>query len=445
MSRTPILSTVSILSDTAPDRPEPGLSVQVPSPYRQAFLPDNAMTGCNNARSTAISKPESASGTVLANNKDRNEEPGNADQPSRSASNQPLGRHRNKAEAETTCKLCNKTLGNQASLKRHIESVHNKEQRCFPCERCHKTFSRQDALNRHKINGHVKCVNHKKIFSCHICARSFQHRNSLRRHIDSHTDESQYHCEFCGKSFGCKEYRNQHKKIHDSNGQLRCNICHTSFGHKTHFKKHMMGHKNKREKQCKVCNQVFIDNRLLVQHMHSSHGLGKSYPCAICHAGFSTRRSLRRHSSNRHGITQDTITVTKTNKRENTGILKNIYIEDKEGNAGSEPDKKKICSRLEARSVHSELEEVIISSKFEEEEIHSEPEEGDADSEHTEEVPEDLKGRRDFPGKLTSMWTNIWTNRTNRSRSVFPAPGTTRTGLSPARAVGPFFSSSRKL
>lgn len=449
ISRAPALSTSPVSSGTAPALSGPGLSVQAAPLPRRKFLPDNAVADHSGARRTAIGdlhvEQASTSGTVLANKKDKPDEPGNADKQSGLVSDRSSNRH----QTGPTCEPCDRTFASHWALVRHARTTHANDQEPVQCRTCNETFTRREALITHEYNAHRAS---RQYFECDICHRLFVCTFTLNRHRDLHISTSRYKCEFCGKDFSSRNYLRQHEKTHENKKSLQCSICDQTFAHGSHLSNHMKGHLNGREKPCTECNQTFISLRLLTKHLILEHGKGELYSCSICHAEFASKQTLQRHNHTKHTVTQGTTTDLKTNNRKSAVTPRNIYGEGREGNACSEVDKRKTCSGPEAMRIHnkppeeeegtSKLEGWSISSACEEEGTHSEPEEGDAGSEHTEEVPEDLKSRRDFPGKLTSRWTNIWTNR---SKPVFPAPGTTRTGLSPARAVGPFFSSSRKL
>ena len=446
VSGIPTSSTGSGL-DTAIARSDPDLSVKTALPCYREFWPDKVMTDRNNARCTAISdfdvEPASTSGTILANNQDRKDKPGNADSPSGSASDQSPGCH----NEVFVCEFCNKIFLYSYSLKRHLGARHGKDQKQFSCDVCHKQFNRKDVLNTHKKTIHDGNREPRRSFPCQFCKKSFVHEESWRRHHQLHIDKQEYPCEHCGKKFKNKHYLNDHKKSHiTGKKRFQCHTCHQKFDHSSHLNNHMKRHAEGCDKPCKKCGEIFICRKLLKRHMFSRHEEGKLYLCPICNADYTTKPAFRKHYRNKHMGTQEPVTVTKTNKHENIGIQENIYSEGKEGNACNEPDQRKTCSGLEARSTHSEpeeegtgseleeesigseseeerthseLEKESIGSESEEERTHSELEEEGAGSEHIEKVPEDLNGRRDFPGKLTTMWTNTWTNR---SRSTVPAP-----------------------
>ena len=79
------------------------------------------------------------------------------------------------------CKLCKEKFTNEGNLKRHIESVHNKE---YVCLICFEVFKYGSELEKHKaIYGHLKeRVKSKNEFKCSICDFKTSRKDSLLRH-----------------------------------------------------------------------------------------------------------------------------------------------------------------------------------------------------------------------------------------------------------------------
>ncbi|RWS21559.1 zinc finger protein 501-like protein [Leptotrombidium deliense] len=83
------------------------------------------------------------------------------------------------------CNICKKLISTKQLTKRHIRTVHNKEER----------------------------------YSCNICEAKFKYDNSLVRHIQSvHESFGKYKCDICEKIFATEEYKKRHmKRCNESN------------------------------------------------------------------------------------------------------------------------------------------------------------------------------------------------------------------------------------
>jgi len=114
---------------------------------------------------------------------------------------------------EFNCEHCDKTFGMKCTLKRHINTIHLKQQN-FSCEQCDKTFGRKDSLKIHINTVHLKL----KPFKCDHCNESFGETGTLQKHVNAvHLKLKPFKCDHCNESFGMK----QQMKIH-------INVIHTN-------------------------------------------------------------------------------------------------------------------------------------------------------------------------------------------------------------------------
>ena len=90
-----------------------------------------------------------------------------------------LGLENSKDVKNWKCQKCELTCSRIGTLKRHVESVHEK-QKNFKCEICGKTFARRDYLNGHVTNVHrdpsekIKPLEVRKEFGCDMCEKSYR-------------------------------------------------------------------------------------------------------------------------------------------------------------------------------------------------------------------------------------------------------------------------------
>ena len=74
------------------------------------------------------------------------------------------------------CDICNSSFKTKETLKRHIESVHDRKEP-FKCIVCDVGFSQKHHLNAHKLSVHEG----KKPFRCNICDACFTRTGDLNR------------------------------------------------------------------------------------------------------------------------------------------------------------------------------------------------------------------------------------------------------------------------
>ena len=76
------------------------------------------------------------------------------------------------------CDQCDKRYTEPRSLRRHIESAHEKVS--FTCDQCNKQFSYKESLMKH-----IESVHAKQSFKCGQCDKQYTQRDNLQRHVKS--------------------------------------------------------------------------------------------------------------------------------------------------------------------------------------------------------------------------------------------------------------------
>lgn len=77
-----------------------------------------------------------------------------------------------------SCDQCEKSYTEPRSLRRHIESAHEKVS--FTCDQCNKQFSYKESLMKH-----IESVHSKQSFKCGQCDKQYTQRDNLQRHVKS--------------------------------------------------------------------------------------------------------------------------------------------------------------------------------------------------------------------------------------------------------------------
>lgn len=111
-----------------------------------------------------------------------------------------------------TCPICGLSIrGKKSNLLRHIANIHDKA-RPFVCPEvnCKRRFQNQSNLKRH-----ISLVHNQKIYSCHLCTRSFKSEKVYIEHTQSaHTSSStNLKCEICGGCFSKRSSLKRHFQL----------------------------------------------------------------------------------------------------------------------------------------------------------------------------------------------------------------------------------------
>ena len=144
-----------------------------------------------------------------------------------------------KKKQPVKCEFCDKIFSQKGSLKRHMETVHQKL-KPHKCEECGEAFSRKYSLKIHMATVHLKSKPHK----CDECGDAFGHKSSLKMHMDTvHLKLKPYKCEECGEAFGRKDYLKTHMDtVHHP---YKCKYCKELFDDQDSLDGHIsLVHKN---------------------------------------------------------------------------------------------------------------------------------------------------------------------------------------------------------
>ena len=87
------------------------------------------------------------------------------------------------------CNFCQQEFAHIASLRRHIEKLHNTAR--YECNKCHE----KDFSSLYWLNCHVEKI-HQGV-SCHVCDKPFSSGTSLKVHVEKvHGDAESHKCRY---------------------------------------------------------------------------------------------------------------------------------------------------------------------------------------------------------------------------------------------------------
>lgn len=181
---------------------------------------------------------------------------------------------------EVECPICNKSIGKNYSLKRHIRVFHEEQDelrkphkpykiRTKLCDICGQPFETESALTIHRKDAHnLEPVSHKaKRLPCPHCDKTICGKNGLRVHIKTvHEKRRDFMCNQCGRCFT--------QLI-----SLQAHVKHIHFGVERSF-------------PCKHCSKIFTNPRSRQLHVEKLH---KTLQCIKCNQMFALRKHLAQH------------------------------------------------------------------------------------------------------------------------------------------------------
>jgi len=170
---------------------------------------------------------------------------------------------------EFNCEHCDKTFGRKNNLKRHINTIHLKQQN-FKCEHCESAFGLKDNLNRHINTIHLKQQN----FKCEHCESAFGQKCGLKTHINTvHLNQKNFSCEHCDKTFGYKGHLKSHiNTVHLNQKNFSCEHCDKTFGLKSSLKIHINTvHLKQQNFKCNHCEYICGHKHNLQRHINTIH------------------------------------------------------------------------------------------------------------------------------------------------------------------------------
>jgi KRAB domain-containing zinc finger protein len=213
------------------------------------------------------------------------------------------------------CKICQKYLYDEKSLKNHTE-LHFQPS-SFDCKKCEKVFIRKGYFDVHKcvkksgrhfcnfceknythdggLYTHMKKAHADKLqlelFACDFCDEKFITKGYLKIHLESFQCRKIFTCDHCGKELRYRSRLCQHLQTH-LKLKVECKICHVQVK-KTSLNTHIKFMHESEEVECEICKKVFKNLKALKVHLQS-HEV-KKFACQMCELKFTTRGHLNYH------------------------------------------------------------------------------------------------------------------------------------------------------
>ncbi|KAM7342266.1 transcription factor grauzone-like [Cochliomyia hominivorax] len=203
------------------------------------------------------------------------------------------------------CKECGKTYSDRCTLESHMKTHEDGQQeRHHACDICGKTFVGPTQLETHK---QTHQPDYEKKFSCAECGKFFSTLYSLNYHVQAiHHNKYVKICDICGKTMRCRNSFKLHMEKHDNKlaTPINCDIC----GLRLIDRRGLRRHKNsqhpvggKKEYSCHVCSKISPNLRALRTHIRFAHETGYIHKCTMCDKAFKRPEALKEHTATHTG------------------------------------------------------------------------------------------------------------------------------------------------
>lgn len=187
------------------------------------------------------------------------------------------------------------------------------------CTLCRVRYSTLSNFVTHMFKMH--CVKSLPIFSCRVCATTFESQAELDNHTAHELGdfEDLWICQFCDKEFDDREATRRHLTEHwevveydncfSPHLGFKCRYCPTLFWHETDRETHQVRAHffNNKESyyKCEPCNEVFSDKVWFVHHYLEKHSTPDKVPlyllkCNLCCMVLPTIEEMRTHFNWEH-------------------------------------------------------------------------------------------------------------------------------------------------
>ena len=157
---------------------------------------------------------------------------------------------------EFPCPQCDLVYKYRGQRSRHIKDIHEKESQSTTkhvCQKCGREYARAKQLKNHMRIHSKKYLEAKS--TCNICEKDFRCNASLKIHVNAiHNRQRDYACDICGKCFTRSRTLTTHRKIHDDIKQFDCIYCCAAYRDKRNLVNHIQ--RNHPKSELKFKNKV---------------------------------------------------------------------------------------------------------------------------------------------------------------------------------------------
>ena len=198
------------------------------------------------------------------------------------------------------CHICKKSLGNEITLKNHIQYVHssNSHEECLICEKKILSYNFKKHFKIHS--------NEKKLHNCNFCDYSTAYKGNLKIHISrAHLKEAgqdcivpQFSCSKCSKFV--RNLEKHMRKVHNDE-KYSCSECDYKANEKPSLTRHKRLHHSEKDFSCKLCPKTFKKESIFKHHIKMVHFKGKAIiECSFCTKEFTSNQIRRDHIKKFH-------------------------------------------------------------------------------------------------------------------------------------------------
>ncbi|XP_034839018.1 zinc finger protein 600-like [Maniola hyperantus] len=180
-----------------------------------------------------------------------------------------------------SCHLCDKTFTTERNMKRHLNILHNPAVACLRCNYCLRIFRGRDGLIAH-IQSHERTLT--GLIKCQMCEKIYTNNKNLKRHMEmSHGEKGIFKCEICPKEYTSNQSLRRHTKsvhLNGNNEEYTCEYCYKIINGKNLDSHNAFCHKRlgfatfestKHDYSCELCDMRYNKERLLRQHVKTTH------------------------------------------------------------------------------------------------------------------------------------------------------------------------------
>jgi len=164
----------------------------------------------------------------------------------------------------------------------------------FTCDICHKSFT-----TRHYLGAHARVHTGEAPYACAVCGKRFRMRCDLKRHGAVHTGERRYACALCGACFSTAAILTVHTRTHTGERPYGCAYCPKRFASASNRRNHERIHTGSKPYVCGTCGRGFTEQSSLAKHGRVH--VPPAHACARCPKRYRTARALIRHATCAHG------------------------------------------------------------------------------------------------------------------------------------------------
>ena len=211
------------------------------------------------------------------------------------------------------CHICNKVFYSKFNLRRHMDSLHNGNDKKVPqssngtLERPNQKYIKSEPQAMFEETSSTKMETETKPdinfinigatqnykLKCGKCSKRFVQRKNLERHVKSIHFKGKSRCK---ENFDIDKY---FKVVIENVESLLCDHCNKTFKSSRTLSAHLLKHYPTHTFTCEICSKTFYRRSYLQVHMHA-HSDIKHFKCEICDKDYVSSDTLKAHTKAVH-------------------------------------------------------------------------------------------------------------------------------------------------